>query len=333
MNMSNVVPLVVAIVLGSGCCLAEEQPEPQSLKGHKGRVCCVAFSHDGKTIVSGGEDGKVIVWEVDTGKQLYSFDEEGAEVMDVAFSRDGKTVISATFKWEPRLNHSTGRMRWWSQGKDRPAIEKRFTDSLACLDLSSDGKLLATGAGTIYNTDVKVWNAETGEEITTLRGSGDYAYTLKFSPDSKLLAVASGRNRKVVIWDVGKRKTAARCTVLAARSCAFSPDGETLAVGGDDEELTLQDSRDETEQKSLKISPSCEHGLAYLRGGKLLAVAREGRVEVVDVTTGRVIKEKRLIHGGRIRCLAVSPDRAIVATAGDDEIVRLHRLSGDRADK
>jgi len=69
--------------------------------GHADWVVTVAFSPDGKTILSGSHDGTLIFWDVATGKQSRSIEDHRLhgrpfEIVSVAFSPDGKTVASAS---------------------------------------------------------------------------------------------------------------------------------------------------------------------------------------------------------------------------------------------
>ena len=72
-------------------------------RGHSSLVTSVAFSPDGKTIVSGSWDKTVRLWSVQTGEQLKVLEGHSSEVKSVAFSPDGKTVMgkssNSTLYW------------------------------------------------------------------------------------------------------------------------------------------------------------------------------------------------------------------------------------------
>jgi WD40 repeat protein len=63
----------------------------------------VAFSPDGKTLASAGDDQSVKLWDVATGQERASLRGHGQAVMSVAFSPDGRTLASASADKTVRL--------------------------------------------------------------------------------------------------------------------------------------------------------------------------------------------------------------------------------------
>src|SRR5207244_783346 len=91
---------------------------------------------------------------------------------------------------------------------------------------SPDGKRLASAS---FDKSVKVWDAQTGQELFTLHGHTDYVYSVVFSPDGKRLASASF-DKSVKVWaaQTGQEIRALQGHT-AFRSVVFSPDGKRLA--------------------------------------------------------------------------------------------------------
>jgi len=71
----------------------------RTLEGHARGLTCLAFSPDGKLLVTGSADGKVILWDVQTGAMLNTligYEGEAFPVSGVAFSPDGKILATGT---------------------------------------------------------------------------------------------------------------------------------------------------------------------------------------------------------------------------------------------
>ena len=64
--------------------------------GHTDIVKSVAFSPDNKVLASGSEDKTIILWDVETGKQVNSLSKHAGSVNQVTFGRDGSLLVSAS---------------------------------------------------------------------------------------------------------------------------------------------------------------------------------------------------------------------------------------------
>ncbi|MFP4575509.1 MAG: WD40 repeat domain-containing protein, partial [Coleofasciculus sp.] len=80
---------------------------------------------------------------------------------------------------------------------------------------------------------IKLWDVQTGKEITTFLGHGASVNSVSFSPDGKTLASGSGDNT-IKLWDVQTGKEITTLQDTSVNSVSFSPDGQTLASGSAD---------------------------------------------------------------------------------------------------
>jgi WD40 repeat protein len=109
--------------------------------GHSDWVSSVAFSPDGKRIVSGSDDHTVKLWDVETGKEIRSFSGHSSDVSSVAFSPDGKRVLSGSFDKTVKLwDAETGReIRTFSGHSYNVTFVAFNSDGKRILSGSSDG--------------------------------------------------------------------------------------------------------------------------------------------------------------------------------------------------
>ncbi len=102
---------------------------------HEAGVNTVAFSPDGKWVVSGSDDGTAVVWEAATGRQVARF-EHGDDVTAVAFSPDGKWVVSGS---------ADGTAVVWEAATGREVARFVHGDAVTAVAFSPDGQWVVSG--------------------------------------------------------------------------------------------------------------------------------------------------------------------------------------------
>jgi WD40 repeat protein len=288
-------------------------PLKQRLPGHSGAVESVAFSADGRTLATGGDDKTVRLWDLSTGKTRASSIEHTSDTVQVAFSPDGRTLATT----------SGNNVRLWDvkTGQTRTALVGH-TDAVQSVAFSPDGRTVATAS---MDTHVRLWDSSTGKSRATLSGHQQPVLEVVFSPDGRTLATGSS-DFTVRLWDVTTGRSRAPWTGHSGPvlSMAFSPDGRTIATASDDSTVRLWDADTGRSRASLEEGHLGRvFSLAFSPDGRTLATASEDRtVRLWDVNTR---KSHAILsgHTGEVWSLAFSPDGRTLATGSTDKTVRL----------
>jgi WD40 repeat protein len=199
----------------------------------------VAFSPDGRYLVTGEGNGAVQVWDARTGQPVGTLGTHDREVRGVVFSRDGRHLASASADGEVKLWDAT-RLDTKPEPSISP-IRARVPGPSLNVAFSPDGRRLATG---VEENTVKIWDVQTGQALQTLRGHNGEVYTVAFSPDSAGRWLASaGEDSAVKVWDsrTGKLVRTFRGHTGLVSSLAFSPDGRRLVSGSRDHSVKVWD--------------------------------------------------------------------------------------------
>lgn len=276
---------------------------------HAFQTFCVAFSPDGKSLVTGGDDGKLRWWDRATGAEVRSFDADRHSVGCVACSPDGKVVA---FGRGSIRNCDIGLLDVARGKVGRIFTGKWPTHSLI---FTPDGKsLIAADYEGVALFDPDTCGFRGRVEIAwpekQARGIGGIA----LSPDGKTLAVAMGFGKVLVLWDLAAEKELRRWDADGGDRLAFSADGTSLVSART--RLYLWDVATGKETAQLEGHFDKVWHLAVSPTTKLLASASDdGTIRLWDLANKKQLHSFGE-HHGRQRAVAFSPDGKTLASAG-----------------
>ena len=287
------------------------------------QVVDVAFSPDGRRLVTAQLDGTAVIWDAATGKSLHVLKGPGKGVRGVAYSPDGWRVASNSFGetmlWDSTTGQliaslkTIGRVNGWS------------------VEFSPDGRLIAStchGEGG-DDTAVMIWDATTLRVIRTIRHPNGFKL-VTFSPDGRWLAATEDEDDLTII----EVRTGKTLQVLSGHAGgghrpAYSPDGRHLAVAcgpllkENHGSVKVWDVSAGRLLRTLEGHTKIVWGVTYSPDGRRLASASfDHKVKIWDAGTGQ---EALTLHGHTNTAIAVafSPDGHRLASASEDGTIRI----------
>jgi WD40 repeat protein/serine/threonine protein kinase len=302
------------------------------LRGHSDSVVCVAWSPDGTRLASVGWDGAVKVWDANqpnhfprsrrTGWRPFPVRGSAAvPVNAVSWSPDGKRLAAADRDGAVKVTNLAA--RGGAAALDDTKTFREHARGKCVVSWNPHGTRLASSD----DAAIQIWDAATGKELVTLKGSEEVQW-LAWSPDGTRLASA-GRGGTVIIWDPVTRgqirsfRRSHPTTSDPVSSVTWSPDGVQLAAAFWEGVVVIWDTTTGQSTCTLKGHKDFVHSVAWRPTGTWLASAgRDRTILVWDASTGKVLCTLKG-HTQWVDQISWSPDGKRLASCSDDKTVKI----------
>lgn len=277
--------------------------------GHTGAVSSVAFSPDGHTVISSGEDSTLRLWNTMSGQQIKQIGENSNRM--AVFMPETHDLIVANGVFVRLLNPETGESQIVIQDPGTRVGDNAFERAIPL----ADGNTL----GLVRGREVQIYNVKANTITRSFPITGGYA-SVVFSTDGRRVLL---QNNVIGLYDVvsGERLR----SFQAASPFALSPDGFTVAAQAseDDPTILVWDADSGEALPALVGHTDTVMGIAFSPDGRWIATGSQDKTaRLWDWQTG---EEQRIFTGNieGVLGIAWSPDSRLLLTAGLDRTVRL----------
>ena len=333
----------------------ESRNEIARLEAHTDWIGPLAFTPDGKRLVSCSYDGTVKVWDVTSGQVIRTLTGHRGRISSLALSPAGQLVASGgadqtvriwdvdsgealhifsghgnyvdclTFASDERRLISGGydqTLRVWDVTSGRPLhTTVGHNASVSCVVFSPDGQQIASGG---YDWKVRLWQAQTGRIERVLSQQSNWIWCVAYSHQGDMLASAS-YDHSVCLWNVENGNLLHELNGHQAwvTALAFEPTGNLLVSGGLDRTLRFWNTEIGRPARAPIQTSNYVWSLAISPDGRYLAVGGYDHfVTIYDNETGRELS--RLAgHRNFVWSLDFGPDSRLLVTGSYDQTVRV----------
>ena len=282
--------------------------------GHSSPIISVAFSPDGKYVLTGSEDKTAVIWDL-SGNQIRTFKGHSREVVSVIFSPDGKYILTGSWDKTATL---------WDLNGNQIRTFKGHSSIVTSVAFSPDGKYVLTGS----SDEMTLWDLS-GNQIRAFKGHSSGVVSVAFSPDGKYVLTGS-EDKTAVIWDLsGNQIRSFKGHSSSVTSAVFSPDGKYVLTGGGWDKTAILWDLSGNQILTFSGHSGRVTSVAFSPDGKYVLTGSADRTAIIWDLSGNQIRNFRG-NSWTVTSVAFSPDGKYALTGNYDSIAVIWDLNGNQ---
>lgn len=287
------------------------------------RWCCIhtlehsanslIISTDGKMLISGGKEGKIKLWGLETGELLNTCSDNSSSVKSLTISPNNAIIASGSGDSKVRL--------WESNTGKLLHIFSGHSSLVSSVAISPDGKILASGS---YDKNIRLWNVKTQKFIRALYKTDNFVISLTFSPELNRKELIAGLdNGKILQFDLEKNSPPEMLlwSKTKVEAVALSSDSQKIIVGDRDGNIVYHSTWStnfiKSQQGSVLSVAMSPDDKTFLSAGNDIRLWNLDSVELVELL--EIFKE----HSNQVDCVAFSPSGESFVSSSQDGTIKI----------
>ena len=223
---------------------AETGEQVQRIYAHRENIPNIEFAPDGSALATAATDASIKIWNIELAVSVASYVDFGLAIQDIEYTPAGDYMLVALggehhFPDGSDSPANSAAILWDLQNRAQSQAYTGHTDWSWATDISPDGRLIASGSGPLrfpasiadLDATVRVWDAETGEQLHVLEGHENTVDSVKFLADSQQL-LSSSWDGTIRRWDLNEGIEIQRYEVADERvyMVELMPDGAQICI-------------------------------------------------------------------------------------------------------